>query len=258
MDERTPAYYAVIPADVRYDDQLSANAKLLYGEISALVGKDGYCFASNAYFAELYQLTERTISGLISKLQKQGYLVIQLDRDDTGQILSRRIYLKVSSTDEQPLENIFHTPRKDFREGIEKNFQCTDLSNTVDKENIKESSGKKSSRKKSVPSADFDPMPLFVEWINQNFAEFSRDDKNALYLAIADLVTSRKENGCPIKSKASVTAMCNRLMRLGYGTISNMIDLLSTATSSGWRTVYPPGGQKREAPAANGRKWECL
>ena len=31
------SYYAIIPANVRYDNSLNANAKLLYGEIMVLV-----------------------------------------------------------------------------------------------------------------------------------------------------------------------------------------------------------------------------
>ena len=58
----TPSYFAVIPANVRYDSRLSANEKLLYGEITALANKDGYCWASNAYFAELYGVTVSTVS----------------------------------------------------------------------------------------------------------------------------------------------------------------------------------------------------
>ena len=124
MEVCRPSYYAVIPADVRYDEDLPANAKLLYGEIAALVNANGFCYASNAFFASVYKMSERTISGLLGKLQEQKYIEIILEKDpNTGQVIQRKIFLRVSSCDERPLEEIFYTPRKYFREGIEKIFQ---------------------------------------------------------------------------------------------------------------------------------------
>lgn len=73
---RPPAYYAVIPASVRYDDKLPANAKLLYGELSALVSKDGFCTHDDAYFAALYKMSERTISRLLDALVTRGHIIV--------------------------------------------------------------------------------------------------------------------------------------------------------------------------------------
>ena len=39
-----PNYYAIIPAIVRYDNDLKPNEKLLYGEITALTNKTGACY----------------------------------------------------------------------------------------------------------------------------------------------------------------------------------------------------------------------
>ena len=52
-EECTVSYYAIIPANVRYDNELTEKAKLLYGEITCLSNKEGYCFALNNYFAIL-------------------------------------------------------------------------------------------------------------------------------------------------------------------------------------------------------------
>ena len=48
-EEIKPNYFAVIPANVRYDNELTEKEKLLYGEITCLSNKEGYCFALNNY-----------------------------------------------------------------------------------------------------------------------------------------------------------------------------------------------------------------
>ena len=48
-----PNYYAIIPATVRYDTNLKYAEKLLYGEITALANKNGYCYTQNKYLADV-------------------------------------------------------------------------------------------------------------------------------------------------------------------------------------------------------------
>lgn len=85
MDKENPNYYAIIPADVRYDTELSANEKLLYGEISALCNKLGYCYATSSYFAELYNVDVRTVRRWLERLVQRGYIVSEINRDDVRQ-----------------------------------------------------------------------------------------------------------------------------------------------------------------------------
>lgn len=78
MMEEKPNYYAVIPANVRYDNELKANEKLLYGEISALAQKEGKCWASNTYFSKLYSVYPTTISKWIKHLEEKGYIKVEM------------------------------------------------------------------------------------------------------------------------------------------------------------------------------------
>ena len=89
-----PNYYAIIPAEVRYDPDLKDKAKLLYGEITALSDKCGYCYASNRYFAELYNVSQTTISLLIKNLIDSGYIESEIEyKEGSKEILNR--YLKI-------------------------------------------------------------------------------------------------------------------------------------------------------------------
>lgn len=91
-ENEQPNYYSILTANVRYNKNLKANEKLLFSEITALSNKYGYCTASNRYFAELYQVTERSIQDWISNLVQYGYITTTLVSKD-GQIIGRKIYL---------------------------------------------------------------------------------------------------------------------------------------------------------------------
>ena len=92
-EENKPSYYAIIPAQVRYCKELKYPERLLYGEITSLMNKEGYCYANNRYFADLYDVIPGTVSRWISHLEKLGFIKIELIRNDKKEIIERRIYI---------------------------------------------------------------------------------------------------------------------------------------------------------------------
>lgn len=98
-EQKQPSYYAIIPSEVRYCEELKYPERLLYGEITALAGKEGYCFATNKYFAELYHVIPGTISRWISHLENLGFVKVEIVKDENNQIIERRIYINDSHRD---------------------------------------------------------------------------------------------------------------------------------------------------------------
>ena len=87
-----PNYYAILSAEVRYDNRLKANVKLLFAEITALCNMNAECFASNKYFADLYGKSKTSISVWISELVKYGYIKVHYTyKVGTKEILNRYI-----------------------------------------------------------------------------------------------------------------------------------------------------------------------
>jgi hypothetical protein len=60
--------YGIMPNKVLYDAALSPSAKLLFCAISSLCAQRGYCFASNAYLAGLFDVSEKQVSRNIAQL----------------------------------------------------------------------------------------------------------------------------------------------------------------------------------------------
>lgn len=85
-------YYAIIPANVRYDKRLSPLTRLIYGEITALSNEKGYCFATNAYFANLYSMSNVSISRCISELKEHNYIRVVYDIKEKN-VDKRKIYI---------------------------------------------------------------------------------------------------------------------------------------------------------------------
>ena len=131
-DELNKAYFAIIPANVRYDNDIPPNAKLLYGEITALCNQEGYCWATNDYFSRLYNCTKQSVSSWINKLKEKGYIIVEIVyKEGSKEILNR--YIKIS---EYPIQKKLNTP-------IQNNLKDNNTSFNNTSNNKKESKERK-------------------------------------------------------------------------------------------------------------------
>ena len=255
MATEKPNFYAIIPADVRYDENIPPNAKLLYAEISALIGKEGFCYASNAYFTEAFGFSEKTIARLIASLEESGYVKRVISRDGKGQVDMRKIYLTASMPDVRPPVNFEGTSRQKKGDPPDKIDGCTITSITnIEKENKKE----KAPSTKSRTAMDGEQLAAAcVEWISQAGLPWPKEQKNDLYLALVGFYAPREsKNQAPSQTKAAFTALTNRLMRYGNGDPAVMVDMLERATGAGWKSVYPL--RDRPAPEAPAQREDEL
>lgn len=153
-----PNYYAIIPAEVRYDKKLKDKAKLLYGEISTLCNKDGYCYATNRYFAELYGVSLTTISLLIKNLVDGGYLEHKIKYKGKTKEIEYR-YLKI----------LKYPYLKNLKGGIKENL----------KDNNTSINNKRKYKKKVIPEW-FDKDLSSTETDNSGFNEFIKEFRDEL------------------------------------------------------------------------------
>lgn len=103
-----PNFYAIIPANVRYDKRLKPIVRLLYGEITALCNDKGYCWASNSYFANLYEVANETISRYIAQLKEYGYIQIVYEKKEQN-IEKRKIYIRYCQNNQYGIDRTVNT-----------------------------------------------------------------------------------------------------------------------------------------------------
>lgn len=80
--------------------------------ISSLCAEKGYCFASNQYLAELFDITDVSVSTKIKKLEQKNYISIEYEYRGC-EVISRKIRLK----------NILIDDLKNFKSTIKENFK---------------------------------------------------------------------------------------------------------------------------------------
>lgn len=118
----------------------------------------------------------------------------------------------------------------------------------------------KPKRTKAEPLSDEDLSDRFIQFITENATpDWDRDVKNALFFALGGFYAPRdKKKQEPSRSPAAITALTNKLLRDSKKNPAVMIDMLERATISGWKSVFPPGGQLKSPPPAKRSDEEWL
>lgn len=124
--ESKPGYMAFIPSIVRYDKELKPNEKLLFGEISALMDAKGFCWATNKYFSELFDVTIETVSRWITHLCEKGYAKSKIVYAEDGKTIIQRklwVFLPVADADEPIDEKINRGIDEKINRGIDEKIK---------------------------------------------------------------------------------------------------------------------------------------
>ena len=196
--EQQANYYAVIPAPVRYNKKLKYPERLLYGEITALSNRYGYCFASNKYFASLYDVVPETVSRWISHLKECGYIDVNIIKNENNQIIERRIYIIDKINNTYCLNNQYPSCVKN-QEGIDKKVKHNNINNKIDRlfyyvikneiENYKEFNINE--RKEFIKNIETLELN-YNEEITKNMAEENKSKIKIILFFVADMVKHKK------------------------------------------------------------------
>lgn len=120
--EEIPSYYSILIPEIRYNKELNDKEKLLYSEITALSNKNGYCYASNKYFAELYDVTPVWISKCINHLKELGFIDIEIIKNENNNAIEKRI-IRLGGIKEKFKGGI----KENFNRGIKEKFKDNNI-----------------------------------------------------------------------------------------------------------------------------------
>lgn len=200
--ENKPNYWSVLPADVRYDKELKANEKILYSEITSLMNKDGYCYASNKYFSELYDVSIISVSTWINHLIEKGYIESELVyKENSKEISYRKLTLPL-------LKKSLIGIKENFKGGIKENFKDNNKDIIINN-NIERYIEEIEQFKPVLNSSDYEIIKKIaskysLEQVKQALAISKQNNAYSIKYLLQVLVNGIKEKS-PIKSPSKIT-----------------------------------------------------
>ncbi len=235
-----PNYFSVLPAEVRYDNDLCPNAKLLYSEITCLCNKNGYCESSNDYFANLYKTTKETISRWISQLKKKKYIDVLFYKPNPEKNETKRIL----SIGNNPLLNVINNSNERQEEKAD---PLDEKINTPLDENVKGPHDKKVKHNNiKLNNSSNNIYNYYEKKFNKPITEYSKNFINewlTIYTAdvIAHAIDIAEDNGKLMISY--LNGILNNWKKAGYKTLA---DIKHVANMSEIEQIMSKGGMFEE------------
>ena len=251
--EARPSYWAVLPAEIRYDDRIPASAKLLYAEISSLTGREGYCWAENDYFARLYQINERTVRRLLDALAEHGYIRIEEERENHNVLVSRRIFAGLN-----PLAGVADPLDKNVQrlDPLDKNVRPLD-------KNVQRHFINKYQEIISISPRVEKTLSKLPADVAEAMLRAAGEDVSLLdaWAAFAEM---RRAKHTPIGTLRTFELLQGRVRKYAGDDRARAVAVIEQSTSNGWTGLFPldddrrPSRRAQADPPRRGGDVECL
>lgn len=246
-DKASGGMFVVIPSVVMRDPALSLSAKMLYGVITWKCNESACCWATNRTLGEELGLSPKRISALLSTLEEQGHVELEIIRDpESHQITRRNIYPMVKSA--RPIPKNEDTPIPENRDTSPR-FHGDPIPKNAEEKYKEESKkeidtpltpqrGARTERKSKYDLAE-DAKPILRSYVK---------DDGELARLLGDFIETRKKLRA-INSTRAILIQLDTLEKLSGGDRGQKLELLKQSIGNSWKGIFPLKAGGRPAPA---------
>lgn len=255
-DQSGGGMFVVIPSVVMRDPALSLSAKMLYGVITWRCNTNACCWATNRALAAELDLSPKRVSALLSMLEEQGHIEIEIKRDpETNQIIRRNIYPMVKSArnvlpDEDtptpenkdtPIPENEDTPPRKQGDPIPENAE-EKYKEEIQRDNITPLTPQRGAARRSKYDLAEDAKPMLRAYT---------DGDPELAQLLAAFVTMRRDLRA-INSRRAIAIQLETLDKLSGGDRAQKIALLKQSVGNSWKGIFPLKGGPGTRPEPEG------
>ena len=234
-DKTGGGMFVVIPSVVMRDPDLSLSAKILYGVITWKCNESACCWATNRTLGDELGLSPKRISVLLSALEAQGHIELEIIRDtESNQITRRNIYPMVKSARPTPKNEDTPIPENEDTSPHLQGDPIPENAEEKYKEEIKKEintplTPQRGAARRSKYDLAEDAKPMLKSYVG--------DDRELTLLLVEFIGTREKLRA--INSKRALAIQLETLDKLSGGDRGQKLELLKQSIGNSWKGIFP-------------------